>query len=105
VRRDQLGIDAAGDERLQGRPVRRRPECIQPPLGQIGDARRKTEAEHPCQREYMVADTAAIGVVDGRGEVRFVVEQAVDHVRGFAGRRDRDRMERCVTGRHMSVLR
>ena len=44
----------------------------------------------------MVADAAPIGVMDSAVQVGFVVEQAVDDVRGLARGRDGDRVERRV---------
>jgi hypothetical protein len=55
------------------------------------------------EREDVVADAAAVGVVDGAGEVGLVVEQAVDDVRRLAGGRDGDGVERRVAGRDVGV--
>ena len=99
VRGDQLLVDGAGDERRERRPGRGRAEGIEPALGQVRDARREPEAEQMREREDVVADPAAVGVVDGDAEVRLVVEQAVDDVRGLAGGRDRHGVVGRVAGR------
>src|SRR3954447_6932112 len=55
------------------------------------------------QGKDVVAYPAAIGVMDGRGEVGLVIEEAVDDVGRFARRRDRLRVERRVPGRDVGV--
>jgi hypothetical protein len=78
-------------------------EGVEPALGQVGDARREPEAEEMREPEHLVADAAAVGVMDGADEVRLMVEQAVDDVGGLAGRRDGHGMERRMPGRDVRV--
>jgi hypothetical protein len=51
----------------------------------------------------MIADAAAVGVVNSDSEIGLVVEHAVDDMRGLAGWRDRGDMEGRVPGRVMRV--
>src|SRR5438874_2253442 len=44
------------------------------------------------QGEVVIADGAAISVMRSDAQVGLVVEQAIDDIGGFAGRRDRNRM-------------
>ena len=78
VGRDQLFVDAPGDERREHRPSAGRPEGVEPALGQVGDARGEIEAEQIRQGEVVIADAAAIGVMGARCSGR---------PRGRAGRR------------------
>ena len=93
VRGDQFFVDRAGDERRERRPIAGRAEGIEPTLGQIRNARREREAEQKRQGEDVIADAAAVGVVRANAQVGLVVEQSIDHMRGFAGGRDGNRVE------------
>jgi hypothetical protein len=95
MRCDQIFVDAPGDEWLKHGPGIRRPEGVQTSPRQVGDARRKMEAEQIRQSEGMIADAAAIGVVGRDTQIGLVVEQAVDDMGGLSGRGDRD----CVIWR------
>jgi len=81
---DQRLVDPAGDERLQGRPGRGRAEGIEPPVVQVGNARREAEPQEMAQGEDVVGNAAAVGVVDGDLDVGAVIEQAVDDMGRFA---------------------
>ena len=101
--RDQLFVDAPGDERFEHRPSACWSKGVEAPLCQVGNARGEIEAEQICQGEVVIADGAAIGVVGRDAQVGFVVEQAVDDIGGFAGGRDRDRVVRRLARRQVRV--
>ena len=61
-----------------------------------GANRKPEEMREP---EHLVADATAVGVMDGAGEVRLMVEQAVDDAGGLAGGRDDHGVERRMSGR------
>ena len=103
MRGDQLLIDYPGDERCKRRPIACRAERIEPALGQVRNARREREAEEIRQCEDVIADAAAVGMVRCDAEVRLMIEQAVDHVRGLSGWWDRDRLERRLASCEMRV--
>ena len=76
---------------------------IKAPLREVGNARRKMKAEQIRQREDMIADAAAVGVVGRDAQVSLLVEQSVDDISGFAGRRDRNRVVGSLAGREVRV--
>ena len=100
---DQLFVDAAGDERREHWPRAGRPEGVEPAVGQVGDARGEPEAEQMRQGEGVIADAAAIGVMSCDAQIRFMIEQAVDHIGGLTGRRDRHRVVRRLASGKMRV--
>ena len=51
----------------------------------------------------MIADGAAIGVMRSDAQVGLVVEQAIDDIGGFAGRRDRNRMVGRLASREVRI--
>jgi hypothetical protein len=72
MRRDQLFVDAPGDERLKRGPATWCTKSIKAPLRQVGDARSKIETEQIRQGEDVIADTTTIGVVGRDAQVGFV---------------------------------
>jgi len=103
VGRDQLSVDAPGDERFEHRPSACWSKGVEAPLCQVGNARGEIEAEQICQGEVVIADGAAIGVMRSDAQVGLVVEQAVDDIGGFAGRRDRNRMVGRLASREVRI--
>jgi hypothetical protein len=73
MRRDQLFVDAPGDERLERRPSTWCTKSIKPPLRQVWNTWGKMKAEQIGQGEDVVADAAAIGVMGRDIQVGFVV--------------------------------
>ena len=59
---DQLVVGGARDERREGGPGTRRPEGIEPALGQVGNARRKAETQQVREAEDLVADAVLSGL-------------------------------------------
>jgi hypothetical protein len=99
---NQSAVDAPGDQRFERRIGRRLAEAVEPPAFQIRDARRELKPEQGTEGEDMVG-SPAIGVVAAGCDLALMVEQPVEHMRGFAGgRRDHlgvdgaYRSERCV---------
>src|SRR5205085_7688110 len=86
---DQLFVNAPGDKRFEHRPSACWSKGVEAPLCQVGNARGEIEAEQISQGEVVIADGAAIGVMSSDAQVGLVVEQAVDDIGGFAGRRVR----------------
>jgi hypothetical protein len=91
VRRDQHLVDPAGDEGLQRRPGRRGTEGVEPAVGQVGDPWREAEAQQAAEREHVVGDTAAVGVMDRAVDGAAMIEQPVDDV-GRLALRHRDHL-------------
>lgn len=80
---DQVGVDPAGDEGSECGARVLSVEEVQPARPDIGNARRKAEAEQMAQGEDMIGDAAAIHVVFRDGEVGRMVEKAVEDMSGF----------------------
>ena len=98
-----------GGYRGSGRPSAYWSKGVEAPLCQVGNARGEIEAEQICQGEVVIADGVAIGVLRSNAQVGLGIEQAIDDIGGFAGRRDRNhmvvrlasrevRMEKCGCG-------
>ena len=60
---DQRDIDAAGDQRFECRVGRWLGEAVEPPVLQVGDARRELKAEQGEERKDMIGIAAAVSVV------------------------------------------
>ena len=103
MRCDQIFVDAPGDEWLEHGPGSRPPEGVKASLRQIGDARRKIEAEQLGQSEGVCANAAAIGVVGRDTQISLVVEQAVDDIGGLSGRGYRDCVVWRLAGRNLRI--
>ena len=85
---DQRDIDFAGDHGGEGWICLGGTEAVELSVLEIRDARREAVTEKAAQGEDMVADAAAVGVVDPRpGAVTgaIQVQQAVQHMDGLAG--------------------
>src|SRR3546814_3410587 len=78
MRRDQAFVDRAGDERRDVRAGPHPVEQVQPPGSHVRDARRELEAEQVAEREHVVGDAAAVGVVALDIELRAVVKQNIE---------------------------
>src|SRR3954447_5429742 len=101
---DQPLVDLAGNEGLQNRPLAGGAECIEPPVVEIGNARREAEPQQVAQREDMVRDPTPISVVDGDVDVGSVIEQAVEDMECLTtGHRDRLGMVGSVPPGEMGV--
>ncbi len=62
---------------------------MEPAVGEVRDARGEAEPEQVTEREHVIRDAAAVGVVDRDVEVAAVIQQSVDDMRGLAlGRGD-----------------
>ena len=81
---DQGLVDAARDERLQRRPLGGGAESIESTVMEIGYARSEAKSQEVAEREDVVGNAAAVGVVDGCVQVGTVVEQAVQDMERFA---------------------
>ena len=79
------------------------PEGVEPAVGQVGDARSEPEAERMRQGEGVIADAAAVGVMGGNAQICLMIEQAVDHIGGLTGRRDRRGVVRRLASGEMRV--
>ena len=95
---DERCVDAPGDEWFERRIGGRLAEAVQTSALQIRDPRRELKPEQGAEGEDMVGIAAAIGVVAAGRDLALVVEQPVEHMRGFAGgRRDHLGVERRVS--------
>ena len=86
VGRDLLGVERRADEALQRRVAVRFLDGGEPLVGQVANARRESVAQEMAQREDVVGEPGGVGVMLLDAEVGFVVEQAVEHVRGVTDR-------------------
>jgi hypothetical protein len=72
----------------------------------FGMHRGEAEPEQVAEREHMIRDAAAVGVMDGDVDVAAVIQKPVDDVRGLAfGRGDDLRVEGGVAARDEGVER
>src|SRR5665213_692121 len=97
---DQRLVDPARDERLQRWPLGGDAKRIKPTVMEIGNAWREAKSQEVAEREHMVGDAAAVGMVDGGVQIGAVVEQTVQDMERFAIG-DRDRL--AVVGRGEST--
>ena len=81
---DQRLVDPAGNERFQRRPLGGGAKRIEPTVMEVGDAGREAKPQEVAEREYMVGDAAAVGVVHGGVQIGAVVEQTIQDVERFA---------------------
>jgi hypothetical protein len=92
---DERCVDAPGDEWFERRIGRRLAEAVETPALQIRDPRRELKPEQGAEGEDMVGIAAAISVVAPGRDLALVVQQPIEHMRGFAGdRRDHFGVER-----------
>src|SRR5208283_5280829 len=101
---DQTDIDAAGDQRLERRIVRRPAEAVEAPVLQARNARCELEAKEGAEREHMVGISAAVGMVATDRDLALMVEQRIEHMQRLA-RRCRDELgeERPIAVGEMGV--
>ena len=98
--RDQLLVDPAGEEGFERghRPAGTKAWSLR--SERFGMHRGEAEPEHMAEREHMIRDAAAVGVMDGDVDVAAVIQKPVDDVRGLAfGRGDDLRVEGGVAAR------
>lgn len=82
--RDQLLVDPAGEEGFERRPSAGWDEGMEPAVGEVRDAGGEAEPEQAAEREHMIRDAAAVGVMDGGVDVAAEIQKPVDDVRGLA---------------------
>ncbi|MDG5973458.1 hypothetical protein JAGODDHD_04228 [Sphingomonas paucimobilis] len=82
---DRADLDRTGDERAQRRPRVERRQAVEPALVEVADAGREAEAEQMAQAEDMIDRAGGIGRMFADDQLAFMVEQAVEDMRGLAG--------------------
>ena len=71
---------------------------IEPPVGEIANARREAESQQVAEAEHVIDRAGGVGVVLADVDRAFMVHQPVENVRGLAGVRGDDLgIERRVT--------
>lgn len=105
VTSDMLRVDRSSGESRKGRVLLLRSRRNEYHLvRQIADTRRESESQEVHEREEMIREASSIGIVLLDPQVRFVIEQAIQDVRGIAHADVDDfRMERCVRIRNVCV--
>jgi hypothetical protein len=68
-------VDGASDKRLKRRIVLGFFGGVQPPVGEIANAGRKTEAQQVTEAKHVVGEAGRVGVVFFDSQVRFMVKQ------------------------------
>ena len=77
---------------------------IEPPVGEIADARREAKSQEVAEAEHMIDRAGGVGVVLADVDRAFVVQEPVQNMRGLAGvGRDDLGMERRVAIGDMGV--
>ena len=101
---DQINPDRLSEQRLQPFIRGCRLDHAEPPVTDVAQTGRKAVAEQMTERKHMIVRAARVGVVFLQFERRPVMQQAVEHVRRFAGRRrDHFAAERAVLIRHVRI--
>ena len=94
---DQRDIDAAGNQGFECGVGRWVGKAVEPPVLQVGDARRELKAEQGEERKDVLGIAAAVSVVTTDRDIAVVVQQTVKDMQGFARRcRDHLGMERRI---------
>jgi hypothetical protein len=92
-----LTIDGSSDHRRQGGIDGAAIGDVEPAIGEIANARREPKPHEMAQAEDMIDRAGRVGVMLADFKATFVMQQAVQNIRGFAGvSRDHVGVERRI---------
>ena len=87
----------AADQGIERFVSRARADDIEPPVGEVADARREAESKQVAEAEHVIDRAGGVGVVLADVDRAFMMQEPVENMCGLAGvRRDDLGIERRI---------